>query len=63
MKTLTHRQTRATTLATVAFATLTLSTAPAATRESWPQRIEADWLLAEEVAAQYQLGGLASTAV
>jgi len=28
------------------------TTAPAATRESWPQRIEADWLLAEEVAAQ-----------
>ena len=41
----------------VAFATLVFTTAPAATPESWPQCIVADWLLAEEVAAQYQLGG------
>ncbi|HEY9174163.1 MAG TPA: hypothetical protein VI136_17915 [Verrucomicrobiae bacterium] len=35
--------------------------APATTGESWPQRIEGDWLLAEEVAAQDQLGGLVTT--
>ena len=57
----THCQNRATTLATLAFATLMFTTAPATTRESWPQRIEADWLLAEEVAAQDQLGGLVTT--
>ncbi len=61
MKTRTHRQSRATTLATVAFATLVFTTAPAATRESWPQRVEADWLIAEEVAAQDQLGGSVTT--
>ena len=61
MKTPTHRQNRATTLATVAFATLVFTTVPAATRESWLQRIEADWVLAEEVAAQDQLGGLVTT--
>lgn len=61
MKTPTHRQNRATALATLAFATLVSTTAPATTRESWPQRIEADWLLAEEVAAQDQLGGLVTT--
>jgi hypothetical protein len=61
MKTPTNRQNRATAIATVAFATLVFTTAPAATRESWPQRIEADWLLAEEVAAQDQLGGLVTT--
>lgn len=37
------------------------TTTPATTRESWPQRLEADWLLAEEVAAQDQLGGLVTT--
>jgi hypothetical protein len=58
MKTPTHRRSRATTIATVAFATLVFTTAPATTRESWPQRIEADWLLPEEVASQDQLGGL-----
>ena len=58
---LTHRQNRATTVATVALATLVFTTAPAATRESWPQRIEADWLLAEQVAAQEQHGGLVTT--
>ena len=58
MKTPTHRQSRATAIATIAFATLVFTTAPAITRESWPQRIAADWLLAEEVAAQDQLGGL-----
>jgi hypothetical protein len=47
--------------ATIAFATLVFTTAPGATPESWPQRIEADWLLAEEVAAQDQLGGLVTT--
>lgn len=52
MKTPTNRQSRAITLATVAFATLMFITAPATTLESSPQRIEADWLLAEEVAAQ-----------
>jgi len=61
MKTPTHRQSRATALATVAFAMLVFTAASAATRESWPQRIEADWLLAEEVAAQDQLGGLVTT--
>ena len=61
MKTPTSRQSRATAFATVAFVTLVLTTAPASTRESWPQRIEADWLLAEEVAAQDQLGGLVTT--
>jgi hypothetical protein len=61
MKTPTHRPSRATAIAAVAFATLKFATAPAATRESWPQRIEADWLLAEEVAAQDQLGGLITT--
>ena len=61
MKTPTHRQSRATAIATVAFATLVFTTAPATTRESWPQRIAADWLLAEEVAAQDQLGGLVTT--
>ncbi len=61
MKTPTHRQSRATAIATVAFATLVFTTAPATTRESWQQRIEADWLLAEEVAAQDQLGGLVTT--
>ncbi|MBE0541295.1 MAG: discoidin domain-containing protein [Verrucomicrobia bacterium] len=55
MKTPTHRQSRATVIATLAFATLAFTTAPAATRESWQQRIEADWLLAEEVAL---LGGV-----
>ncbi|MBE0542646.1 MAG: hypothetical protein IH623_14905 [Verrucomicrobia bacterium] len=58
MKTPTNRQSRATALAAVAFATLVFTTAPASTQESWPQHIEADWLLAEEVAAQDQLGGL-----
>jgi hypothetical protein len=61
MQTPTHRQSRATGIATVAFATLVFTTSPAATRESWPQRLEADWLLAEEVAAQDQLGGLVTT--
>jgi len=61
MKTPTHRQSRATAVATVAFATLVLTSAPAATGESWPQRIEADWLLAEEVATQDQVGGLVTT--
>jgi hypothetical protein len=61
MKTPTNRQSRAIALATVAFATLVFTTAPAITRESWQQRIEADWLLAEEVAAQDQLGGLVTT--
>ena len=61
MKTSTDRQNRATAIATVAFATLVFTTVPAATLESWPQRIEADWLLAEEVAAQDQLGGLLTT--
>jgi hypothetical protein len=55
MKNPTHRQSRATTLAAVAFATLVFTAASA--RESWSQRIEADWLLAEEVAAQDQLCG------
>jgi len=50
MKIPTNRQSRATAIATVAFATLVLITAPAATRESWQQRVEADWLLAEELA-------------
>lgn len=54
----TDRQNQATAIATFAFATLVFITAPAATRESWPQRIEADWLLPEEVASQDQLGGL-----
>jgi len=57
----THRQTGATAIATVAFATLVFTTATAATQESWPQRTEADWLLAEEVAAQDQVGGLVTT--
>lgn len=57
----TIRQSRATTLTTIAFATLLFTAAPAATRESWPQRVETDWLLAEEVAAQDQLGGLLTT--
>jgi len=61
MKTPTHRQSRATAIATVAFATLVFTAAPAAIRESWPQRIGADWLLAEEVAAQDQIGGLVTT--
>jgi hypothetical protein len=61
MKTPTHRQSRAAVIATVAFATLVFTTAPATTRESWPQRIAADWLLAEEVAVQDQLGGLVTT--
>jgi len=61
MKTPTNRPSRATAIATVAFATLVFTTAPASTRESWPQRIEAAWLLAEEVAAQDQLGGLVTT--
>ncbi len=52
MKTSTNRQSRATASAVVAFATLLFTTAPATTQESWQQRIEADWLLAEEVAAQ-----------
>jgi hypothetical protein len=30
-------------------------------RADWQQRVEADWLLAEEVAAQDQLGGLLTT--
>ena len=61
MKTPTNRQSRATAIITVAFAALVFTTAPATTRESWPQRVEADWLLAEEVAAQDQLGGLVTT--
>jgi len=61
MRTPTHQQSRATALATVAFATLVFTTAPAPSRESSPQRIAADWLLAEEVAAQDQLGGLVTT--
>jgi hypothetical protein len=61
MKTPTHRQSRATAIAVVAFATLVFTTALAATQESWLQRIEADWLLAGEVAAQDQLGGLVTT--
>ena len=61
MNTPTHRQSRATALTTIAFATLVFTTAPAATRDSWPQRVEADWLLAEQVAAQDQLGGLVTT--
>lgn len=61
MKTPTHRQRQATAITTVAFATLVFTTAPATTRESWQQRIAADWLLAEEVAAQDQLGGLVTT--
>jgi hypothetical protein len=61
MKTPTHRQSRAAAIATVASATLVFTTAPASTRESWLQRVEADWLLAEEVAAQDQLGGLGTT--
>ena len=61
MKTPTNRQSRATVIATVAFATLAFTSATAPTREFWPQRIEADWLLAEEVAAQDQLGGLVTT--
>ena len=61
MKTPTHRQSRATAIATVAFATLAFTTATATTRESWPQRIAADWLLTEEIAAQDQLGGLVTT--
>jgi hypothetical protein len=61
MKTPTNRQSRATPIATVAFATLVFTTVPATTRESWPQRIAADWLLAVEVAAQDQLGGLVTT--
>jgi hypothetical protein len=48
-------------VATLSLATLALVSAPAMTREAWPQRIEADWLLAEEVAAQDQLGGLVTT--
>lgn len=58
MKTPTSRQSRATAIATVAFATLVFTPSPASIRESWPQRIEADWLLPEEVASQDQLGGL-----
>lgn len=61
MRTPPNRQNRATAIATVAFATLMFITAPATTLESSPQRIEADWLLAEEVAAQDQLGGLVAT--
>lgn len=61
MKSPTHRRSRTTALATVAFVTLLFTTAPAATREYWPQRIAADWLLAEEVAAQDQLGVLVTT--
>jgi hypothetical protein len=61
VKTPIRRQGLTTALATVAFATLVFTTAPATTRESWPQRVEADWLLAEEVAAQDQLGGLVTT--
>ncbi len=60
MKTPTNRHSRATAITAVAFATL-MFTAPATTRESWPQCIEADWLLAEVVAAQDQLGGLVTT--
>ncbi len=56
-----HLQSRATTLAAVVFAALVFIPAPTATGESWPQRIEAEWLLAEEVAAQDQLGGLITT--
>ncbi|MBE0542649.1 MAG: hypothetical protein IH623_14920 [Verrucomicrobia bacterium] len=37
MKTPTHRQSRGSALATVAIATLVFTTAPATTRESWPQ--------------------------
>ena len=61
MKTPTNRQSRATAIVTVAFATLVFTTAPATTWESWQQRIATDWLLVEEVAAQDQLGGLITT--
>lgn len=63
MKTPTHRQSRAAAIATVTLATLVFTTAPAAIRESWSQRVEADWLPAEEVAAQDQLGGLVTARV
>ncbi len=61
MNTPTRLQVHATVIATVAFATLVFTTAPAANRKSWPQRIEADWLLAEEVAAQDQVSGSVTT--
>ncbi len=61
MKTPTQRLSRATAFATLAFATLVFTTAPAATLDSWPQRIEADWLLAEEVSAQDQVIGSVTT--
>lgn len=59
----TLRQRRATAITTFAFTTWVFTIAPAATREPWPQRIEANMLLAEEVAAQDQVGGLVATAV
>lgn len=60
MKARTDQHSRATALGAVTFVTLLLTISPATPRESWPQRIEADWLLAEEVVAQDQLGGLAA---
>lgn len=54
MKTPNHRQSQAAAIVTVALTTLMYTTALAATRESWPQRIDADWLLAEELTAQGQ---------
>jgi hypothetical protein len=58
MKTQTRQLNRATAFAVVAFATLLFTTAPATTRETWQQRIEADWPLAKEVPVQDQLSGL-----
>ena len=45
-----HQQSRASALAAVAFATLVFRAVPAPPPEYWTQRVEADWVLSEEVA-------------